>query len=263
MKKLNLLILAIIVSMAGTTFAVSYFNDFESESIGSLPTGWYTIGWGDWAPGPLIANVQAGPTGGQALKLVWGTDWASYGASSGEAGYTMPGGAGATTMSVSYDMWFENWRVWRVAGDQSWVPPAGWHANDSPADPNTMVVGTDDYGSPNKMTDVPEGAWVHFVATYNSATGDWQTIVSYGGGSGGGTFSGTYTAPNPIAGEYFIGGWAFKSTMDANPTPPGGTYDNALYIDNFSLTYGEIPEPGTISMLVLGLLGLAAYRRKK
>jgi hypothetical protein len=263
MKRFRISVLMLALCVAGTTFATSYLNNFEAESIGTLPAGWTVIGWGDWAPGPLTANVQAGPTGGQALKLVLGTDWANYGASSGEAHYTMAGGAGVSTMSVSYDMWIENWRVWRIAGDQSWVPPAGWHQNDSPADPNTMVVGTDDYGSANKMTDVPEDAWIHFEASYDSASGNWQTTVSYAGGGGGGAFSGTYATPNAIAGEYFIGGWAFQSTMDASPTPPGGTYENALYLDNFALTYGEIPEPGTLSMFVLGLLGLAAFRRKK
>ena len=174
----------------------------------------------------------------------------------------MPDCPGAYSMSVSYDMWIENWRVWRVAGDQSWEPPAGWHQNDGPTDPNTMVFGTTDYATTDKLTDVPEGEWIHFEATYDFATGNWQTSVSYTSGSGGGVFSGTYAAPNEIACEYFIGGWAFKTTMDAAPSPPGGTYENALYIDNFDLYCECIPEPGTLSLIGAGLLGLLVLRRK-
>lgn len=248
----------LVVSLAG---AAEYVNDFEGETIGSLPDGWYlATPWGEWAPGPITADVQPGPTGGQALKIVWGTDWASYGASSGETGYDidMTGIDGADAiMTFSYDFWKENWRVWQVFGDQSWFPPAGIHMNDDPGKPNEMAIGTDDYGAPDHLFDVPAGAWVHVEGTYNSATGDWQADVSYQSGTGGGLFGGTYDTPNPIAGEFWFGGWAFQSTMDAEPVPPGGTYDNALYIDNFA--FSVIPEPAALALLALG--GLLLRRR--
>ena len=56
-------------------------EDFEAVTPGALPDGWTLVTpWGDWAPGPVTAEVAASPTGGQALMFVHGTDWASYGA---------------------------------------------------------------------------------------------------------------------------------------------------------------------------------------
>lgn len=249
---------AMALLMVVPAMAVDYSTDFEADAAGTLPAGWYlATPWGDWAPGPITAGVEAAPGGGQALKVVWGTDWASYGASSGETGYTMDVTGIDTAngeLTVSYDMYRENWGVWMMFGDQSGLAPAGIHMNDDPGKPNHGVVGTTDYAQTQYlMTDMPEAAWIHFEATYNSGTGDWMTTVSYTSGSGGGTFSGTYATPAEIAGEYWFGGWAFQSTMDAG----SGVYDNALYIDNFSMTV--TPEP--TSLLLISLAGLFIRRR--
>ena len=264
MRKLSVLTIVSLLCFAGSAFAVGYSNDFEVEPVGSLPVGWYLLTpWGDWAPGPITASVQAAPGGGQALEVVWGTDWTNYGASSGETGYTLDTTGykgGPAVLKVEYDFWKENWRVWQVFGDQSWFPPGGIHMNDNPAGPNEMYVGRDGPAPPD-LADVPESAWVHVSGVYNDSTGLWQTSVTYAGGSGGGVFGGTYATPNTIVGEYYFGGWAFKSTMDAAPVPPGGEYDNVLYIDNFSLSV--VPEPGTISLVGAGLIGLLALRRRK
>jgi hypothetical protein len=243
----------------GVALADSYSTDFESDTPGTLPAGWYiTTPWGDWAPGPITAEVGAAPGGGQALCVQWGTDWASYDASSGETGYTMDlGGMDPTTasMHVEYDFYKENWRVWQVFGDQSWFPPGGVHMNDDPTKPNWMYVGRDG-GDTADLDDVPESAWIHVESDFDAATDAWTTTVSYATGSGGGTFEGA--SENDVVGEIWFGGWAFRSTMDMEPSPPGGTYENVLYIDNFALTV--IPEPAALALLALG--GLALLRRR-
>ncbi len=246
---------AAVLLVCGSLLGANYVNNFEAEALGTLPAP-FTVAtpWGDWAPGPVTAEVAAAPGGGQAMKVVWGTDWANYGASSGELDCTldMTGIDPATAiLSVSYDFYKQNWRVWQVFGDQSWFPPGGLHMNDNPTLPNEMVVGTDDYNNTTQhLYDVPENAWVHVASAYDAGTGVWQTAVTYGSGTGGGTFGGTYATPNPVAGQYWWGGWAFQSTM-------GGQDENVLYIDN--LNFGVTPEPA--SLLLIGLAALVLRRR--
>jgi hypothetical protein len=257
MKKL-VLVIALVLA-CGPALAVSYSNDFEGDTPGTLPGGWYIAQWWNDPSGTVQATVEAAPGGGQALRIVWPTDWASYTNSNGETGYTldMTGINGeAAALSYQFDMWVENWRVWRAAGDQTWFPPGGIHMNDNPAGPNEMHVGDD--AAPPELTDVPEGQWVHVCTTFNSLTNQWGTIVSYTSGSGGGIFSGT--TENPVAGEIWFGGWAFQTTMDAAPVPPGGEYDNVWYIDNFCVSVTGVPEPG---ILLLSGLGLLAFLRRK
>jgi hypothetical protein len=141
-----------------------------------------------------------------------------------------------------------------MAGDQSYFPPGGIHMNDNPDYPNEMLVGHDDL--PSDLQNVPEGQWIHVETVFYAESDQWTTAVTWGGG-GGGAFSGTST--NDIAGQIWFGGWAFKSTMDAAPVPPGGVYDNVWYIDNFSLEV--VPEPSVFLLAGLGLLAL--LRRKK
>ena len=255
------LLIAVLVLLCSPAFAVGYSTDFEGAGIGTLPAGWYLFTpWGDWAPGPITADVQAAPGGGKALCIVMGTDWGTYGASSGEAGYTMDmtGIDGSmATLEYSYDMWLTNWRVWRMAGDQSSFPPGGLHMNDDPLRPNQMHVGEDQV--PAELLDVPEGAWIHVDTVFDAATDAWTTTVSYATGSGGGIFNGANT--NDVVGEIWFGGWAFQSTMDAAPVPPGGVYDNVWYIDNFSMGVTPIPEPGLLALCGLGILALIRRRR--
>ncbi len=255
----HLIVLATALALTTGAYAVGYNSDFEADAPGTLPVGWYVFTpWGDFAPGPVTASVQAAPGGGQALMVEWGTDWASYGASSGEAGYTldMTGlDPEDSILSVSYDFYKENYRVWQVFGDQSYFPPGGIHMNDDPAKPNEMAIGTEDYANAAlHLYDVPENMWVHVESMFDSATDAWTTTVSYPTGSGGGTFNGTST--NAIAGEYWFGGWAFQVTMDAAPAVP---YDNALYIDNFA--FEVVPEPSLLALLGLGAIAVLGRRR--
>jgi hypothetical protein len=252
----------LVLSGAVAVSAAILEEDFESTAIGALPAGWtVATPWGDWAPGPVTAEVAASPTGGQALMFVHGTDWGSYGASSGEVDTPFIAVSDPATdkISIQFDMWKENWRTWQVAGDQAWVnsfPGAAIHMNDNPAGPNEMYVGRDG-PAPADVPDAPESEWISVSLYYDAATGQYSNSVSYASGSGGGTFTGT--DDNEIAGQFWFGGWAFQSTMDAAPTPPGGEYDNVVYIDNFRME--TIPEPAT--MTLLGLAGLALLRRRR
>ena len=42
-----------------------------------------------------------------------------------------------------------------------------------------------------------------------------------------------------------------------------GTYPNSVFIDNFAWDEADVPEPGTLTLLGLGLLGAGAARRRK
>ncbi len=44
---------------------------------------------------------------------------------------------------------------------------------------------------------------------------------------------------------------------------PGGTTYRQTFVDDFSGTYTPIPEPGTLALLVTGLLGLLCYAWRK
>lgn len=241
----------VLAGLAGTAVGGMYSNNFDAEAPGTLPAGWYlATPWGDWAPGPITAAVAAAPGGGNALKVVWGTDWASYDASSGETGYNIDLTGidpEAASYQISYDFYTTNDAVWMMFGQQWGFPPAGAvHMNDDPAKPGHMDVGD----QPSALTDVPLSAWVSVTQLFDSATNAWTTTISYTSGSGGGVFNGLST--DPIANQYWFGGWAFKSTMDNS----GGVYANELFIDNFSVNV--VPEPAAALLLLAGL----ALRRR-
>lgn len=258
------LVPVILLAGAVAVSAAVLEDDFETTPVGSLPAGWtVATPWGDWAPGPVFAEVAASPTGGQALKFWHGTDWAGggYGASSGEVDtpFIAVGDPAGDKIKIEFDMWKENWRTWQVGGDQAWInsfPGAAIHMNDNPAGPNEMYVGRDG-PSPADLADAPEAEWMHVSLFYDAATGNYSNVVSYASGSGGGTFTGT--DDNDIAGQFWFGGWAFQSTMDAAPAPPGGIYDNVVYLDNFRMEV--VPEPTTLALL--GLAGVALLRRRR
>jgi hypothetical protein len=267
MKKFSFLVLMVVLCVAGTTFAASYSNIFEGETLGAMPAdpcGDVSAPW--WGTVGVVGAVRSGPTGGQVLSLEFDTTFTSQNFSTGEVGYTMAGTDDATKITVEYDFWVENTGIWQMMGDQSSGALVGGAMNDSNVERDWMYVGRDDgSGKPADITDLPDGAWVHFWGTYDKTSGVMNSVVSFVGGSGG--FNQTLTGQTAdIACEYWWGGWGFDFQMltGNEGTSRQGTYDHAWYIDNFSMECsGVIPEPGTISMLVLGLLGFAAYRRKK
>lgn len=256
----KMLIPVILLAGALAVSAAVLEENFEATPLGALPAGWSMITpWGDWAPGLAYAEVAPSPTGGQALKFWHGTDWASYGGSSGQVNSPALAVGDPTNdkILIEFDMWKENWRTWQVFTDiTSWFPAAGLHMNDDPNKPNYMFVGRDG-PDPADLMDVPEAEWVRVSLYYDAETGVYSNVISYASGSGGGTFTGV--SDKDIGGQFRFGGWAFKTTMDAAPTPPGGNYDNAVYIDNFRMQV--IPEPTT--MALLGLAGVALLRRRR
>jgi hypothetical protein len=247
-------------AFAAPAFAASYSNDFEGEAVGTLPAGWYEAQWWDSGAGLVHGTVQAAPGGGQALAIVWETDWAlGYDNSNGEVGYTLGVGGDSAQLHYEYDMWRYNWAIWVATGDQTWFPPGGLHMNDNPdVGPNHMFVGRDGPEPPD-LTDVPEGDWVHVVTDFDAATDQWVTTISYGGGSGGGVFTGMSDVP--VVGQWWMGGWAFQSQMDTWINRGFYTsYENVIYIDNFMVSV--VPEPATL-LGFASVLGLLALRRRK
>lgn len=243
-----------VVALAIPAFAVDYSNNFESETIGTLPAGWSVVTpWGSWAPGTITAEVAAAPGGGQAMKVVWDTDWANNtGAASGEVDCNIDlGGLDGNTavMTASYDFYNVSDRVWQWFNDNG-TGTANLQMGDDPGSDGAMNV-----NDAAALTDVPINAWVHVCQSINAGTGDWAVIVSYSGGSGGGTFFGTADpSATSLIGQYSWGGWMFQLQSDAAPAVP---YDNGLYVDNFCISY--TPEPA--SLLILGLGGLLLRRR--
>ena len=260
----KVLIIALVLLYA-PAFAVCYSTDFESDTPGQLPgdPGWYLSGpwWGDV---PIVATVEAGPTGGQVLSIQFDTTFATQNFSTGEVGYTMPGcGLGASCITVEYDFWVENTGIWQMMGDQASGPLVGGAMNDNNQERDWMYVGRDDgSGKPADIVDLPDGAWVHYAGTYCTNTGVMDSTVSFAGGSGG--FVQQLTGQTAdIACEYWWGGWGYDFQMLAGNegTSRAGTYDHAWYIDNFEMCCDCIPEPGVFLLGGVGLLAL--IRRKK
>jgi hypothetical protein len=131
--------------------------------------------------------------------------------------------------------------------------------NDNPNGPGQMYVGQD---ATVTLLDVPS-AWVHVVQEFDAGTNAWTARVSYASGSGGGTFTGTNE--NDIIGDFFYGGWAFQTTMDDGYGVGQGVYENAIYVDNVSLSIEntQVPEPTGLLALASGLAGLTGFAARK
>ena len=266
MKKFLLMaVIAAFMLGSGSAFADYYENDFETDTIGLLPLdpGWYlATPW--WGTHTIDAVVRAGPTGGQVLSIEFDTTFAVENFSSGEVGYTMPAN-GWTLITAEFDFWVENTGIWQMFGDQASGPLLGGALNDDNTKRDWMYVGRDDgSGDPADILDIPDGAWIHYVGTYDKGTGVMDSTVSFVGGSGGFTQQLTGRTDD-IAGEYWWGGWGFDFQMLSGNegTPREGTYDHTWYIDNFSMR--AVPEPGTMLLIGFGLLALISrfFVRKK
>ena len=269
MQRACLFAIAAVLCCTGTALATSYSNDFEGDTIGLLPLdpGWYvTPPW--WGTRTITGTVEAGPTGGQVLEVHWQDtfDGVLENFSSGEVGYTMDltgVQGGNMEMTAEYDFWVENTGIWQMFGDQASGALLGGALNDSNVERDWMYVGRDDgSGKPADILDIPDGAWIHYVGAYSQATGQMDSTVSFVGGSGGFTQQ-LVGRVDGIDGEYWWGGWAYDFQMLSGNegTPREGTYDHALYIDNFSMSV--VPEPGTISLIGAGLVALVALKRRK
>lgn len=253
-----IVMLVLLIALAAPAFATTtYSNDFESDALGTLPTGWSLSGsWGEFAPGPVTAEVVAGPTGGQAIKIVFGTDWASYGSSSGELDSPTfaPADGQNAAFRYEYDFRKENWAIWQQAGDQIYA------AGSIAASDESTAAGQLTVGGQGPLTNVPEASWIHVINEFNSATDVWTTKVTYAGTEH--TFTGIST--EPVYGQFWFGGWAFQSTMD---TGTGG-YANAIYLDNFSMSITDaptpsVPEPGSLAALLCGMVGLGGFATRR
>ena len=91
--------------------------------------------------------------------------------------------------------------------------------------------------------------WIDWAATGTLASGPWAPPVTYVGAVNG---------PNPLGqspnGMQSIAGGAFAAVMDTG----SGTPDEFPFV----LQGRMVPEPGCLSMLLLGLSGLLAVRRR-
>mgnify|MGYP005839650687 CR=1 FL=1 len=266
MKKFTLLALFALMCVSANIFASSYVNDFESETLGTMPAG-FTNGqwWGGELAGLARATVVSNPYGsGQVLKLGFDNDWNTY-TDNFSNGYVlgpalecaMPENA---VFVMEFDMAKDNWRAWQMLGDNDPnFPIGGVHFNDG--DTAAFTGWVNNFGPDNQLDNVPMDEWIHVRTEYNSGTGIWTATYSYGGNDY--DFNGTST--NPVSPQLFFGGWMYRWQVErSGPDGPAGTFsDSSIYLDNLDMSVQCIPEPGTIAMFVLGLFGLAAYSRKK
>ncbi len=259
-------VVALLLCGNASSQIINYTNDFELEGYDTLPAGWYdqAIWWGTAPPTALVKDAPKMVAGvdNKALRVEFPYQWhTGYGNSDGEIGYTMiPGGLTGTAAAnsnilIEYDMWKLNRQLWMQAGDQiSGQATGGWHTPDgAQGEIHDMLIGNN---AVQDMITYVEQDWMHYSQFFDAKTDVWTTTITIGGVPL--NFNGL--AADPVYGEFWLGGWGFKSQQDDLGRPG---YDNCVYLDNFEMTLEIIPEPGTLVLIGTGLVGLLALRRRR
>ncbi|MEP4888607.1 MAG: PEP-CTERM sorting domain-containing protein [Aliiglaciecola sp.] len=138
--------------------------------------------------------------------------------------------------------------------DSNGVDATSFYFNRTIAAPD-LIAGLylgDTYGFDYVAAGVPLGAWsYYYAATYNSDL----TFVSFSDDSHNDSLGGPFGDPdfNTVlaAGRYSLA----LSSLDQ-----GGTYE---FTTNVQSAYAQVPEPSTIVIFALGLMGLASRKYKK
>lgn len=103
--------------------------------------------------------------------------------------------------------------------------------------------------------------------TQNLATGNYSLLVSYCCSAAGAMQDGTFSSTDGFnTGSYYGIGSAItlsglQTFLDNYPDVSGAAYN--VTITNAQLGANNVPEPGSLALLGLGLAGLAAARRKQ
>lgn len=257
MKKTNTEIaLAISLMVSGPVFANTFVNGgFENGDL----SGW-TGGGGSWHGSP-IAPVPAGTYNGgipnNAVMTVGGTD--PYTGLS-----TVYGGNYSARLNDNINNYSVSTLRQTVTGYTDSAIYFAW---------NAVLEGShgltdSDYFS-LQLTDDTKGTTL-VNRGYSSAgpigagtTG--VTWTNYGGVFSAGWVTENIDLTTAGAGGTSIVGDTFTLTMLASDCPYGGHWGYA-YLDGFGSappTQGKVPEPATLNLLGLGLLGLGAMRRSK
>ena len=173
------------------------------------------------------------------------------------AGVMFPGDQLATYMSALDQ---GNWWAWANATAGSLAPGAAGSLSESSSvavTPNLTYSVTVDIGHPKVQVWTQNGFAPYIAITLNGvAVQTWTLALAQDPGTGKWLtgFGGSWTAPANATGVLgvIVGVTSF--------TGQGG---NQAYFDNVNLNQVQIPEPASMALAGLGLIGLALIRRKK